>query len=136
MGYESVDRFVNGVLILSILTWGVGFAMRFITTPSNWSNIDPVNMPIYRQVRIIGILRWLFGYMPVTGPVSMIGAVFQLAAFMTISFVAGTAWIWPNVFYNMNMYIAALFGGGIWMLTMVIALRFVMWLWNRQQGKK
>ncbi len=89
-------------------------------------------MPLYGQIKVIGFLRWLFGYLPVTGPVSMAGAVLQLTAFVAIGIVAMISWIRLDIFSN--MYVAALIVGGVWIVSIRVALGFVMWLWNRQQG--
>lgn len=85
------DSLLRAVLLLFLFTWGLGFVLRVIHNPSRWSDSDPGSWPPYRQIRVAGPVRWLFGYKPVTGPVSMIGAVFQLAAFLTVGVTVALA---------------------------------------------
>lgn len=131
MTIDLTDPLLGGLFMIFVLAWGTGFVLRVISNPSGWSNVDPVAMPAYRQIRVSGPLRWLFGYMPVTGPVSMIGALFQLAAYLTVGITTVLAWIWPDVFHALYWLPIV-----ILVLTMLLTLRFLIWLWNKQQGEK
>ena len=112
-----------------LLTWGVGFVLRIINDPSRRSDIDRTSMPAFRQIRVIGALRWLFGYKPITGSVSLVGAILQLAAFLTVGITMTLASLWPAILSA--IYWIPLV---VWALAILFAFRFLMWLWDKQQG--
>ena len=124
------DNLLKATLALSLLTWGVGFVLRIINDPSRGSDIDPASMSALRQIRVVGALRWMFGYKPVTGSISMVGAILQLAAFLTVGITMMLAWIWPTILST--IYWLPLV---VWALAILFAFRFLMWLWDKQQGK-
>ncbi len=125
----------HGLFMIFVLTWGLGLAGRIIFDPSKVrAEMDDANVtsiPAYRQIRVIGFLRWLFGYIPVTGPVSMIGAIFQLAAYLTVGLTVVLSWLWPDVFHTYYWLSIV-----ILLLAISFTLCFLPWLWNKQQGKK
>ena len=118
------------LFMMFVLTWGLGLAVRLIFNPAKLSS-DVPSIPAYRQIRVIGPLRWLFGYMPVTGPVSTSGAIFQLAAFMTVGIIIVLASIWPGIFRALYWSPLVVVLG----VTILLAFRFLMWLWDKQQRK-
>lgn len=135
MADSFIDQLLKALLGLFALTWGTGFALRFIFRPSKLSDLlneaDAASIPAYRQIRVVGLVRWLFGYKPVTGPVSMIGAILQLSAFLTVGMTVVLALVWPDILHT--LYWLPLI---ILALTIALMVRFVPWLWNKQQGKK
>jgi hypothetical protein len=129
------DPLLRSLFLIFIFTWGLGLALRILANPSRWNGVwnatDPELALFYEQIRVVWFLRWLFGYLPVTGPVSMTGAIFQLAAFLTVGITAVLAWIWPDVFYTLY-----------WLPIVVLAVMiflahiFMAWLWKKQNSKK
>lgn len=135
MMLDLSDPLQHGLFMIFMLTWGLGLAARVIFDPSRISDeldaVDVASIPAYRQIRVIGFLRWLFGYLPVAGPVSMIGAIFQLAAYLTVGATVLLTWIWPNVFHTFYWLSIV-----VLVLAISFALRFLPWLWNKQQDEK
>jgi hypothetical protein len=129
------DPLLGGLFKIFIFTWGLGLAGRIIFNSSKWNDelnaADPQLGTYYRQIKVVWFLRWLFAYMPVTGPVSMIGAIFQLAAFLTVGITVALAWLWPDIFhilYWLSIVILA--------VMLLLATLFMVWLWNNQNSKK
>ena len=122
---------LKNLVVIFVFTWVLGFIVRVINDPSRLGDNDPGPWPAYRQLRVVGFIRWLFGYRPVTGPISMIGATVQLAAFLTVGATIVLALVWPSIIYD--LYWLPLI---ILALSMLLAQRFTFWLWDKQQGKK
>lgn len=82
------DLLSSTQLRIGVLTfacaWILGLALRIDHSRGMSPLIDPVTMPAYRQIKLIGSLRWLFGYKPVDGYVSVIGFVLQLPALLSL----------------------------------------------------
>jgi len=128
MVIDPAEPLTHGLIMAFILAWVTGFILRII---NERSFANSTVSPSFRQIKVIGLLRWLFGYPPVTGPVSMIGAIFQIAAYLTIGATIVLAWLWPNVFHTLYWLLIVVFA-----LALLFALRFVPWLRNKQQSKK
>lgn len=130
-----IHQLLKVVLGLFALTWGTGLALRFIFNPSKLSDqldeAGAASVPAYRQLKVVGLVRWLFGYKPVTGPVSMLGAILQIAAFLTIGITVVLALAWPEVLHTLYWLPLVILA-----LTIAFTIRFVPRLWDKQQSKK
>ncbi|MFN8595726.1 MAG: hypothetical protein U0559_06040 [Anaerolineae bacterium] len=125
------DQLVGSLFLTSTLAWGLGLAIRIICNPSKIDKEVIKRDPNYLQITVTGSLRWLFGYMPVTGPVSMVGASFQLAAFWTIGMTALLNRIWSDVFHIQYWLPFVIF-----MVMISLARMFTAWLWTKQNKRK
>jgi hypothetical protein len=67
---------------ISILYWLAGLTIRLFFNPSSVEANSVI--PAYQQIRMRGVIRWLFGYLPVDGPVPVSGFWIQLAALMSL----------------------------------------------------
>ena len=111
-----IGRLLFAVLYPFVFMWGFGLIVRIADNPSSL------------QIRIAWFLRWLFGYNPVSRPVSLSGATFQLAAFLTFGADLVLALVWPSVL--LVLYWLPLIP------SMLLAQRFTDWLWDKQQDNK
>jgi hypothetical protein len=69
-------------VLLFITYWGLGFAFsRIFFRHRSDSGQETTG---YQQIKIMGAIRWFFGYKPVTGFVPAISFVLQLSALLTL----------------------------------------------------
>jgi hypothetical protein len=130
------DPHARGLFILFLSLWGLGLLHRILFRPSKWmvlsNEVDLESMSDHAQVRVSGFLRWLFGYWPVTGPISMVGATYQLTAFLTVGVSAVFAWISPDVFRIHYDWLVLIILGTVY----ILATFFMRTLWKKQSNKR
>ncbi len=130
------DSQTRALLIAFLSLWGLGFLHRILFRPSKWSTlsneVDLESLPDHAQVRISGFLRWLFGYRPITGLVSMTGAIYQLTAFLMIGVSATLASIFPEAFHVYYDWCLLIIIG----IAYLLATLFMRTLWRKQSIKR
>ena len=114
--------------LVFICAWVLGLALRFQFNKGTSSLVDLSTMPAYRQIRIIGILRWLFGYKPIDGPVSVAGFILQFPALLALMISMVLNLLWPTQKYLPLVPLGVLF------ISMPLAFRFADRLWHQQQS--
>lgn len=70
--------------IAFVLLWLIGLYLRHAFNPRD-SKADPSSVPAWREIRVSGSFRWLFGYKPTDGPVSVASFVTQLPALLGLA---------------------------------------------------
>ena len=125
------DPLQRSLFLIFSFTWGLGLAIRIISNSAKLDDTVTAGDPNFQKIRVVWFLRWLFGYVPVTGPVSLIGAAFQLAAFLTVGMTAVLAWIWPDIFHA-SYWLSIVV---LWVM-ILLAHIFMAWLWTKQNSKK
>ena len=115
-------------MLVFVCMWLGGLAMRFIFKPSPTERIDPVMMPAYRQIRVVGLLRWLFGYLPTKGNVPVPSLLLQIPAILTLAVTLALSALWPDSRQAFWLPVV------IYSLVGFISIRFVNWLWEKQQA--
>ena len=120
-------------LTISVGVWLTGFALRLMFDREKASIANSSAVPGYRHIRVPGAFRWLFGYMPHSGPVSVAGFVLQLPALLTLATTIALTLLWPTLEYTPLISLVVL------AVTMLIAIRIADRIWrsqNRNTGKK
>lgn len=113
--------------LVFICAWVFGLALRFVFNKGTSSLVDLSTMPAYRQIRIIGILRWLFGYKPIDGPVSVAGFILQFPALLALMISIVLNLLWPTLKYLALVPPIVLF------FSMPLAVRIADRLWSNEQ---
>ena len=124
-------------MLLFVIMWLAGLTLRIIWTPSASQPVDPVTIPASRQIRIRREVRWLFGYRPTDGPVSVAGFVLQLPAFLSLatSFILNLVWppttnqLWPMTTYTITGYIIPYV---VLAISIPLSIRLADHIWRKQ----
>jgi hypothetical protein len=114
-------------LVTFICGWMLGFALRLNFRGSTSNLIDPSRVPAYRQINVAGTFRWLFGYRPIRGPVSVAGFVIQFPALLALVTSIIVAVLWPT---QHSLALAPL---AVFFCVMPVCARIADRVWRDQQ---